>query len=377
MSRIHTFDEFVGHDWLKTYMLSKLETNTLPHFIIIEGQEGLGKTSIADLVAIRLAYGKEPKKELVTSIIDNHQSTDLVKKFVMSVDGGKDMAKIVLAELKTNIHSSNKVLILDECHAMSDAAQDVFLSELEYIPNNIYIIMLTTEVHKLKATLRSRAVPIHITPLKLMDTVKILKREVENRKLNIQGGEATLQMIAEWSENKPRTALSILSAFKNESISEETIKEFIGYLNTDDVVQLLQLLSGSLVSGIDYISSMQLSESLIPIVSEFIKLKSGFHSYKLKHDTAMSGMKLLTEVSVDQLISFLYGITSQEKLTRKLVLNSFIKAHKGYKEILNTDSKTLLEAENNKRSDNTQIINKQVAKAPTLDSLLTGGKIVS
>ena len=377
MARLHSFDEIIGHDWLKTYLLSKIDSGTLPHFIIIEGQEGLGKTSIADLIALRLCYGETPPEQVLSEVIDNHKSTSLIKKFTMSVEGGKDMAKLVLAEIKSNITSKNKVLILDECHGMSEAAQDVFLTDLEYLPQNVYVLMLTTELNKLKPTLRSRSISFHLLPLKLSDTIEILKRECVRKQLNIQGGDSTLRLIAEWSENKPRTALSILSAFEKESVSENTIKEFIGYLDDSSVVQLLQMLNGPLVTGLDYISSMQISESLIPIVVEFIKIKSGFHSYKLKFSDARNNIALLKEVTVEQLSTFLYGITSHEKLTRKLILNSFIKAHKSYMNMLTTDNKTIIEAENNMRSDNSHIVSKQVSAAPTLDSLLVGGKIVT
>lgn len=377
MSRIHNFSDFVGHDWLKNYLQSKISKGTLPHFLIIDGQEGLGKTSVADLIAVTLVYGDNPSDEILSHVIDNRHSTDAIKKFVMSVEGGKEMAKTVLAEIKTNIMVSTKVLILDECHAMSDAAQDVFLSELEYLPKNVYVIMLTTELGKLKPTLKSRAVPIHLDPLKLSDTMTILKREVMERNLEVQGGDATLRLIAEWSENKPRTALSVLSAFNNESVSTDTIKALIGYMDTESVIQLLQMLSGPVIYGIDYISSMQVSESLIPIVTEFIKVKSGMHSYKLKFSDARNANSLLSNVSMEQLTTFLYGITSHERLTRKVILNSFLRAHKGYEEVLKEDKKVLLEAERNIRSDNTEITNANTMTAPTLDSLLITGKIVT
>ena len=83
MARLHSFDELIGHDWLKTYLLSKLNTNTLPHFIIIDGPEGLGKTSIADLLALHLVYGDSPDTAVIEEIIDKRKSTTNVKKFVM------------------------------------------------------------------------------------------------------------------------------------------------------------------------------------------------------------------------------------------------------------------------------------------------------
>ena len=54
MKRPETFDDIKGHPWLVNYLTDHLVKGTLPHFIILEGQEGLGKTSIADLLALYL-----------------------------------------------------------------------------------------------------------------------------------------------------------------------------------------------------------------------------------------------------------------------------------------------------------------------------------
>lgn len=375
MSRIHSFEEVVGHNWLITYLKNKLEQNTLPHFLIIDGPEGLGKTTIADLIAINLAYGPNPNPKLLTEVIDNRRSTDSIKKFVMSVEGGKEAAKNVLAEMHASF-SNVKVIIMDECHAMSAAAQDVFLADTEYLDDNVYIIMLTTEPQALKPTLRSRAVPIHLSPLKLNDTLKILQREVARRNIVIQGGDATLRMIAEWSENKPRTALSILSAFNNEHVSEDMIREFIGYMDSKDVLQLLQMLSGSLVAGLDYISSMQISDSIVDITNEFLKLKTGFHSYKLTYSDMKDAAQLLNNVSADQIIKFLYGITAHAPLTRTQIINAFICAHKSFEKIKEDPMSEVLIQEVNQRTDNTIQTLRQNIQAPTIESLLEGGDII-
>ena len=381
MHRLHTFDEVLGHKWLITYLKNKLSNGTFPHFVIIDGDEGLGKTTLADLIALHLVYGNEIPDNIMKAVVDEKKSTDKIKKFVMSVEGGKDAAKNVLAEMTTTFNEdTRKVIILDECHGMSEAAQDVFLSDTEYVNDNVYIIMLTTEIQSLKPTLRSRAVPIHLMPLKTSDMMKVLQREVDERQLTIQGGEHTLKMIAEWAENKPRTGLSILSAFdKNSNVSEVMIQEFIGYLSIDDVLQLCKMLSGSMVHGLDYISEMTISQSIIPIVTEFIKIKTGFHSYKIKFEDIHHVNELLIDVESDQLVKFLYGLTSRPKITRSLLMNSFIRAHKNYETIKDETSFEVLEAEKIQKANQTEINNMSAPaelKAITIEELLSKGTIL-
>ena len=76
----------------------------------------------------------------------------------MSINGGKDTAKEVEANLSLGLSGlDKKVIILDEAHDMSDAAQEAFLVSTEYLPKGVYLFMCTTDSLNLKATLKSRA----------------------------------------------------------------------------------------------------------------------------------------------------------------------------------------------------------------------------
>ena len=201
MRRPETFADIIGHDYLVTYFRDHIIKGTLPHFIIMSGPEGLGKTSLADLIALSLVYGLEPSPERTKAyneLIAGNGSNDYIKRFKCSEDGGKDAARLIKDEMHAtfNLHRP-KVIICDECHGLTEASQDLFLAETEFISDKVYVIMLTTEVGKLKASLKSRAVPIHLNPLKMQDMVKVLRREVEDKGLTIQNESATLQMIAE------------------------------------------------------------------------------------------------------------------------------------------------------------------------------------
>lgn len=78
----------------------------------------------------------------------------------------------------------------DECHAIVDAAQDVFLVETEFIPKNTYLIMMTTDLSRLKATLQSRAFTANLNQLTTSEMIKVLREETDRRNLTVQ--EASL-----------------------------------------------------------------------------------------------------------------------------------------------------------------------------------------
>ena len=383
MQRPKTFSDIVGHKWLVSYLTEHIRTNSLHHFLILEGPEGVGKTSIADLIALALVYGlddSEAYTEAYESVVIKGQSNDNIKRFKCSVDGGKDVARIIKDEMNTTFMLNGpKVIICDECHGLTEQAQDVFLSETEFIADNVYVLMLTTEVNKLKPSLRSRSVPLHLKALTHSDMVKVLKHEVDRKQLILQNEQAMLSMIADWAECKPRAGLNILNAFSNGStVSSDTIRELIGFLSVEDVLPLLASLSGSLTFGLKYISEMVVSPSIIDLVIECIHVKSGGGSYKLKFSEVQYVREQLADVTIDQMVRFLYGITKANTLTRTMLINAYVSAHASRSVMTDKTSITEKLAIEDVQRANLQIEldNVPQAKAPSIEDLLSNGKVI-
>lgn len=383
MHRLKSFDDIVGHGWLIDILRKHLGYGTLPHFLIFEGPEGLGKTSIADLLAINLVYGNEVSDERTDAIkyvIDGNNSNDYIKKFKLSVDGGKDAAKEVLAELTNTFNlTKNKVVICDECHNLSSAAQDVFLSDTEFIKPNVYLIMLTTDVQVLRASLRSRATSFHLYPLKRTEMLNVLKREVADRRLNVQHEDIVLSMVCDWCENKPRTGLKILEAFADGSaVSGDTIRQMIGSLDVDDVLPLLTSLGGSMTFGLSYIADITINNTLIDIVVECVKLKTGSQSYKLKMEQVQKVKQALTDLPVDNLIEFLYGLTGQQPLTRPVVINAFLRAHVSREMLGKESTRSMLSQELAQKSEVTRDVTTiRQTTAPTIEDLIANADVIT
>lgn len=382
MERIHSLDDVVGHKWVISYFKEGLRRGTLPHFIILEGPEGVGKTTIADLVAIELAYGStssEQRAEALSIVIDKKHSTDYIKKFECSVEGGKSAALEILEEMHSFANPErNKVILCDECHRFTPGAQDVILSNTEYLKDNVYVFMMTTDISVLQPALKSRAFIIRMPALTQGEMLTVLKKEAESRNLRIQAEGPTLAMIAEWAECKPRTGLRILEGFgNNSSVSAEMIRGLVGILDVSDVLPLLSTLSGSLTAGLTYISEMPLHSSIVPIVSEIVLLKSGGVSYKFSIDDMKRIKMALKDVNTEQLICFLEGITRQPSITRPLLINAYIRSHASRDLILQENSHENLELELQQKSIvlNDITFNKNV-QAPTLNELLLHGAVI-
>lgn len=376
--KLHTFDEVVGHENLITFLKDHLVKGTLPQFIIFEGDEGLGKSSLAKLLAYYLT-GSNPNT--AKRVIEENKSTEDVLLFNMSINGGKDSAKDVESNLNLGLSNfETKVVICDEAHGMSDAAQDVFLVSTEYLPKGIYLFMCTTDSQNLKPTLKSRAFTLHLNHLSHKEMVSLLKRTVEQRQLKIQAQAATLNMIAAWADGKPRIALNLLEGFTEGSVvTSEMVKEFIDYISVDELLPLLSCLSGSMTQGLSYISEMSINDSMVPMLVEILKVASGHSSFKINYTDMHKIRSQLEQVPVSSLIKFIYAVAGLPKLTRSVVISSFLQAHTEMNNLLNPPSKAdTIRAEMDAKRDAPPPEVEQVERpaAPSLEELLGEGDIL-
>lgn len=378
LKRPHTFDDIIGHEVFKRYFIERIKRGTLPQFIVLEGPEGLGKTSIAEVIAITVNYGFDDspqKTKAIQEVIDNRHSIDCIKKFNMAKDSGKDTAKEVLAELSPSMSTTGrKVVICDESHAIVESAQDVFLVETEYIPKNTYLIMCTTDKSKLKATLLSRAVCIPLSALTTSQMVQVLKKEAASRNLTIQGGDPMLRIIAEWADNKPRAALNILNAFgENDVVSTEIVREFIGSMDISEILPLVTSLAGSLTYGLTFISEMKFSDGLIDSLVEVLRIKMGQPSYKVSLEQYQDAKRKLENVPEEAIMKLLHSVAGAPKLNRATMVSAYISAHMSYERIFNSGREVLVEEQTQKlasRSLAPDVKSHEHIKAPTLDDML-------
>lgn len=378
MKKLKSFEDVVGHKNLLAFLKDHLNNNTLPQFLIFEGDEGLGKSSLAKILALEL-LNHDPVIESL--VVDQNKSTESVLLYNMSINGGKDTAKEVEANLSLNLSSlDKKIIILDEAHAMSDAAQDVFLVSTEYLPDNVYLFLCTTDSLNIKPTLKSRAFTIHLNHLTHSEMVELLTAHVRSNELKLQAENATINLIADWADGKPRIALNLLNGFrKGSAVTASTIKEFINYLDVDEVLPLLSSLAGSMVQGLSYISEMTVNDSFIPLLIEIFKVHRGMASFKLSLSDTKKVRISLADVPTSNMLKFIYTVTSLPKLTKPGLISAFLSAHVDYEALNSKQQKAEIlkqELQQKAETPNPAEEDSRRPAAPSLDELLLKGVVL-
>lgn len=372
------FDDIVGHKNLVEFLKDHLAKGTLPQFIILEGDEGLGKSSFAKILALEI-MGRDP--QVLQRVINENKSTERVLLYNMSINGGKDTAKEVEANLSLGLSGlDKKVIILDEAHDMSDAAQEAFLVSTEYLPKGVYLFMCTTDSLNLKATLKSRAFTLHLQHLTQAEMVSLLTSYVRDRNLRIQAEASTIQMIAAWADGKPRIALNLIEGFApGSAVSTAMVKEFIDYLDVEDILPLLTCLSGSMTQGLSVISEMKVNNSLVPLMVEILKVKSGMASFKLSLSDTHKVRAQLNGVNVDTLTQFIYRVAALPKLSRTGLISAFLQSHTDSSFLSSPPSRTeVLQAEMQQKMEAPKqgLAGAARPQAPSIQDLLQRGVVL-
>jgi len=248
--RPKNFEEMIGQKAVVQTLQNAIKTNRVAQAYIFSGMRGVGKTTVARILAKALNCQSGPtptpcnKCEFCTAINED-RSVD-----VLEIDGAssrtvEDISPIRDTAKYRPIHSRNKIIYIDEVHMLSTHAFNALLKTLEEPPERTIFIFATTEFHKVPSTIVSRC--------QHFEFKKISQKEIINHLLYIaQKEELTispygLSLIAEASEGSLRDAQSLLDkavAFSGEAIQDDDLKEILGAISKDILFECSSLILG-------------------------------------------------------------------------------------------------------------------------------------
>jgi DNA polymerase-3 subunit gamma/tau len=229
--RPQRFSDVVGQDHVTRTLLNALSQGRIAHGYIFSGHRGIGKTTIARILAAALnctsVVGsperptEEPCQQCVncreissasrqeTSIFEESSSFD-VEEIDAATNRGIDDARLLTSKIQTRPtnKSKYKIIILDEAHQITDAAWNALLKTLEEPPEWAVFMFATTQPEDIPQTIRSRCQHFSFHAVKLDDIIGQLRSI--SVKENITIDEATLSLLAEAGDGSMRDALSIM-----------------------------------------------------------------------------------------------------------------------------------------------------------------------
>jgi DNA polymerase-3 subunit gamma/tau len=257
--RSRGLDEIVGQDHVTDVLKVVVKDAQPSHAYLFTGPRGVGKTSIARILAHDfngLPYEKD-SLDIIEIDAASHGGVDDARDL-------RDKAIISPSELKY------KIYIIDEVHMLSRQAFDALLKLIEEPPEHAIFIMATTEVDKVPATIKSRAHQYHLHLVAQDIIAGHLKNIAEKEKLEHDG--AALALIAELGAGSFRDAISLLDQVSHEPVTVETVErvfgltadsqidEILAKMGEQDIAKLYQVLKDVRERGI---SGASLADQLI------------------------------------------------------------------------------------------------------------------
>ena len=248
------FDEVIGQKYIIQTIKNSIANDKIGHAYLFSGPRGIGKTTIARIVAKALncldRHNGNPCNECsVCKSINEGSAIDVIEIDAASNNGVDEMRNLLEKVNFLPTSFKKKIYIIDEVHMLSMSAFNALLKTLEEPPMHVMFILATTEPHKVPATILSRCQRYDFKPLKENEIISQLKKIKEIEKINIE--DDALEIIAEAAEGGMRDALSIMDqvyAYGNDLITAEDVNNITGRVSVNDLIALLNLINDSKVS---------------------------------------------------------------------------------------------------------------------------------
>lgn len=329
--KLKELDQVIGQQNIVKWFASCIKRDKMPQVIMLQGPAGIGKTSIAKIVACEVAYMNSPEKlsDAKRLVIDESKSTDCVRLYNMSNLKSQEAVTEVKSDLTIGFSTTGrKVIIMDEAHGMSDEAQDSLLTTFESLQAQVYIIICSTELESFRDAFLSRCVLRRLKNLSQTEMRAFLKRRIEENNLKF---ELSLPMvytlISSYTGREPRRAINLLDSF--EEGSTVTVAELETFFNVYEGKQLMTLIgylySGDILLGLEFIADMNLSSTFQNTLLELLRVAENGQSTLLTSDAVLHLRSLIDRCGINNLLGFAIDCTTHGRLTRSAVSGYFLK----------------------------------------------------
>jgi len=251
--RPQTFDEVVGQDHVSTTLRNAVEGGRMAHAYLFSGPRGVGKTSMARILAKALNCRKTEKptprpcgKCESCLEISEGSSLDVVEMDAASHTGVDDVRLLREGAVYATARDRFRVYIIDEAHMMSRSAFNALLKMLEEPPEHVKFVFATTEPERLPDTIVSRCQRFDFRRIAANDILKRLEQIAASEKLKIE--PEALAAIARRSRGGLRDAEGLLDqlfSFRGKKkISVEDVMQMVGAVSDAALGRLFEAIVG-------------------------------------------------------------------------------------------------------------------------------------
>lgn len=246
--RPQRFGDLLGQDAAVRTLQNAIGADTLGHAYLFSGLRGVGKTTVARLLAKAVNCAAGPTADPCGECESCTEIAAGSSLDVVELDGASNRGIDDVRELRELLRyrptrDRYRVIIIDEVHMLTREAFNALLKSLEEPPPYILFIFATTERHKVPGTILSRCQQLEFRPVSQALITERLRKIADQEGFGLSIGAA--EMVARASEGSVRDGLSLidqLRAFSGDQIDEEAVAEVLGVPRFEAIAGLVELL---------------------------------------------------------------------------------------------------------------------------------------
>ena len=248
--RPQIFDDLIGQDVIVETIKNSISSGKIPNAFLFTGIRGIGKTTIARVLAKSLNCSKGPnnscKEDCCNNGIEISESRhiDVLEIDAASKTGVDDVRELIEFSRYGPTSSKYKIFIIDEVHMLSKQAFNALLKTLEEPPEYLKFIFATTEIKKIPITVVSRCQRFDLSRVNSFELFEYIKKIKEKEKGKVT--DEAIKLIVKISEGSVRDALSLLdrgllSLDQNQELDLKNAQKIFGYFEKSQLINLFKL----------------------------------------------------------------------------------------------------------------------------------------
>jgi DNA polymerase-3 subunit gamma/tau len=271
--RPKSLNDVVGQEHITKTLKNAISKGSISHAYLFTGPRGVGKTSVARILAHE-----------INGIPYNDESIELD---IIEIDAASNRRIDEIRELRDKVNIAPtiykyKVYIIDEVHMLTREAFNALLKTLEEPPEHVVFILATTESHKVPDTIISRTQRFSFKPIDKDNSVNHLRKIADKEKINIT--DEALKLIAEHGNGSFRDSISMLdqlAGFSNKKLTAGNVSTLLGIPDNSLLEELVK--------------SVELSDVELLFNTTRLLRENGANSSKTAQQLILNLRKKLTE----------------------------------------------------------------------------------
>ena len=342
--RPQKFAAVIGEDHVRDTLLSAIKENKVGHGYLFAGPRGVGKTTVARLLAkavncqkrneLNKAKSGEPCDEcdFCRGIVAG-KNLDIIE-----IDAASNRGIDEIRELREKVKFSPtsgkyKVFIIDEVHMLTLPAFNALLKTLEEPPAHAIFILATTEAHKIPPTILSRVQRFDFHRIGKDDIISNLKLIVKSEKL--EADDDALEAIAVAAEGSHRDSISLLEqvASLSKKITLEDVRSILGLAKSEEIVGIVeQIVTGDSKTAIKIVDDLvaegvdgnQIMKEIVETLRQLllVSISAGEIDFEVTKERMTKLKSLAEDFSADRINQILEIFISTGQLSKETSIRS-------------------------------------------------------